>query len=484
MKVLILNPMTQQTGNVVRDVLYGCWCKGNRIGGATVPPFNLLVLTRILRDSGFKADFKDAQAEQSDIEAIKKEVHDYNVVVVLTSTMTFVEDANYLSSLKQIHPELITVVFGSHSTFMPKSCLSHEGIDIAIQHEPEMVLRDLVSRLETNSDYSDLAGIVFRRGNGEITINEPYPFIEDLNILPFPDIDLLPKDIHYFNPIVKRLPYITTATSKGCPGKCTFCTAPAFDGNRYRYQSAQYVIEELRYFISKGIKEVYFRDDTFFVKKKRDIEIFQSIVDNRLDVTWIANARVNMIDEETIGMAKAAGCHTIKFGIESGSQEILDNIKKGYRVEKAKDVFDLAKKHKIRTHAHVMIGNPGDTLETVMQTIDHVIHLDPTTASFGICTPYPGTPLFEQVKEEHPEIDDGSASDLSKLHTQGLYNEFYTSLAKNQLTRLVRKAYRRFYVRPSYWLKSAKWQISGINDIKRLSIAATNIFDFMYIGRD
>ncbi len=482
MKVLVLNPMTSVTKNVVRDVLYGCWCKGKRIGGATVPPFTLVILTTILRQDGHDADFLDAQAEQIPPDQMKEKIKNYNMVVISTSTMSFVEDANYLLELKKSNPNLMTVIFGSHPTFMPTYCLAHKGPDIIIRHEPEYIFRELVRLVSDDKDYANLKGIGYRNDNGEPVINEVYPHIKNLDTLPFPDIDLFPKGIDYFNPIVKRTPYMTTTTSRGCPGKCIFCTAPLFDGRILRFQSADYVLGEIEYFISKGIREIYFRDDTFFVNRKRDHDIFKHIIRSKLDITWLANARVNMIDEDTIHLAKQAGCHTIKLGIESGVQEILDRMMKGYKIDQAYKVFGWLKNAGIRSHAHVMLGNPGETRETLEETLEYVKRLDPATATFGICTPYPGTPLFEEIRKIHPEIGDGSASDLSKLHEQGLFNEYYTSLTREELDKMPRYAYRKFYLRPAYLLKSIKRQITGLDDIKRVSIAATNVLDFIARG--
>jgi radical SAM superfamily enzyme YgiQ (UPF0313 family) len=484
MKTLLLNPMTSQAGNVVRDVLYGCWCKGNRIGGGTVPPFNLLILTTILRREGLEADFLDAQALQLSSEAMVGRLVDYGLVVMSTSTMSFTEDANYLKHLKDACPGLHTAVLGSHPTFMPKFCLAHPGIDYVILHEPEETVLELALALEAGEATNDIPGLGSRDPAGSPRLHQKRPFLKNLDWLPHPDVDLLPKGIHYFNPLVRRMPYITTTTSKGCPGKCVFCTAPTFDGNIFRRQSLDHVMAQLRYFVSKGIKEVYFRDDTFFIDRKRDHDMCWAILDEKLDLTWIANARVNMIDEETIALARRAGCHTLKFGVESGSQEILDNIKKGYRLEEGLRVFAAARKHGVATHAHTMIGNPGDTLETVEKTIGYVLALNPTTATFGICTPYPGTPLFEEVQKLAPEIEDGSHTNLSKLHVEGLFNEYYCHVDNKQLPKLVRQAYRRFYMRPRYWAQCCRESLRTSHDIKRVVLASTKLFEFIIQGKD
>ena len=397
--------------------------------------------------------------------------------------MSFVEDADQLLEFKRAQPGLRTAVFGSHPTFMPERCLAHAGVDYVIRHEPEETVLELAKAL-AGGGAEDIAGLGFRDGENQPRCNPQRPFLKNLDWLPYPDVQLLPEGIHYFNPLVRRMPYVTTTTSKGCPGKCIFCTAPAFDGHAYRAQTADYVIGELCYFVAQGIREVYFRDDTFFVNKKRDHAICRAIIDQGLGISWIANARVDCIDEETMVLAARAGCHTLKFGIESGSQEILDGLRKGYRLDQGRQVFAWARKHSLSTHAHVMIGNPGDTLETIRRTVDYVLELSPSTATFGICTPYPGTPLFDRVRAVAPEIEDGSATDLARLHVQGTFNEHYCGVDKDALPRLVRDAYRRFYMRPGYWLRCARENLRGVEDVKRLFLAASRLFNFITRGID
>ncbi len=137
MNILVLNPSSSLTKNVVRDVLYGCWCSGKRIGGATVPPFALLQIATVLKSDGNAVEFIDAQAEQIPVDSLLSRAHEYDLVVISTSTMTFEEDAAMLQRMKAAHPALLTVVFGSHPTFLPNATLSRPGVDISVQHEPE-----------------------------------------------------------------------------------------------------------------------------------------------------------------------------------------------------------------------------------------------------------------------------------------------------------------------------------------------------------
>ncbi len=481
MNILVLNPSSSLTKNVVRDVLYGCWCSGKRIGGATVPPFALLQIATVLKSDGNAVEFIDAQAEQIPVDSLLSRAHEYDLVVISTSTMTFEEDAAMLQRMKAAHPALLTVVFGSHPTFLPNATLSRPGVDIAVQHEPEYIVRDLARQVRQQQEWKSIQGIAFLE-QGHVISNPPYPFIENLDELPFPDVSLLPKGIDYFNPIVRRMPYITTSTSRGCPGRCTFCTAPAFDGKRVRFQSADYVIREIEYFVEHGFHEIYFRDDTFFVNKKRDRQICQAILEKDLHISWLGNARVGMIDFDTMKLAKEAGCHTIKFGIESGVQEILDRSRKGYTLEQAYKTFAWANELGMATHAHCMLGMPGDTEESIKTTIQFVKDLHVTTATFGICTPYPGAPLYDEVLAVHPEIGDGSSSDMSKLHVEGLFNELYADITKEKLEGYITKAYRSFYLRPSLFLTILQ-QIRTVDDIKRVSLAGARVIDFAVFGK-
>jgi len=480
LKVLVLNPCSRFSKNVVRDVLYGCWCKGKRIGGGSVPPFALIQIATILKDAGHEVIFLDAQAEQKKLKDILPVVKKTDVIIISTSTMSFREDVLLLEEFKRVNQKALNIIFGSHPTFLPVHSLNAEPVDIIIRHEPYFILRDLLSAMNNEDEgWMKIRGIGYRH-NGQAKINDFYPFM-DLDLLPLPDVDLLPKKIDYFNPLVQNLPYITSVTSKGCPGKCTFCTAPNFDGNTIRFKSVDYVLNEMEYYKRKGFREIYFRDDTFFVNKRRDRQLCEEMLKRGLNLTWICNTRVDKVERNLFALAKQAGCHTVKIGIESGVQDLLDHMKKGYRIEQGVEVFRILSEIGINTHAHVMLGVPNETKETIRKTVDYVLKLNPTTATFGICTPYPGTPLYEELIKDFPEIGDGTQADFSRLHTQGVFNQSFTSLKSPELERCLRAAYRRFYVRPAYIFKILK-QIRNMGSLKRVMISAANVIDFSIRG--
>ncbi|MBI4437320.1 MAG: radical SAM protein [Candidatus Omnitrophica bacterium] len=465
----------------MRDVLYGCWCKGKRIGGGTVPPYFLLSVATVLKKEGYDVTLVDAQAEGLHPRHFKGKMEGYDLVVANAATMTFNEDAETLRQFKLENPRLKTILFGSHGTFMPRYALTKEGVDIIVINEPEGILRELVRALDAgNGVWKDVRGIGYKE-NGETVLTPQADFIDNLDEYPMVDVSLLPEDVAYFNPLVVRYPYITAVTTRGCPSKCTFCTAPFFHGPNFRYQSAKRMLDEVECFLSNGYREVYYRDEIWTVHKKRNIEFCKGVIERGYKFPWICNAKVGLVDKEQMEWMKKAGCSVMKFGVESGNQHVLDRVKKGFRLEQTVQTFKWAHEAGIDTHAHIMLGMPDDTEETIERTMDFTLEIDPTTATFGICTPYPGTPLFAEVTEKYPEIKDGSQSDLTVLHTEGLFNELYTSVKKEDLAKYIRQAYRRFYLR-LYYFKKRLTGIRSWTDVQKLAIAGTKVFDFSIRG--
>ena len=476
MKILILSPANKGIKNVVRDFMYGCWCSGRRIGGMQMPPLNLLYVATVLKENGHNVELVDAGMDYASYEDVKKRARDFGAVVILSSTNSFKMDIESLKELKRLNPYIKTIIFGSHPTFMSEYCLREDCVDIIVRREPEFIIRDVVNALSRNEIWENVKGIGYKN-NGKMVLNEFYPFIDDLDKLPIPDRSFLPKNIDYFNPVVKRMPYTTMQTSRGCPARCNFCTVPAFFGKKIRCRSAKNVVKEIKMLCTMGYREIFFRDETFTVYKKRNKEICEMLIKDRVDVTWICNARIDMIDKNDVVLMKRAGCHMIKFGVESGNQNILENINKGITLEQTREAFKICHEVGMDTHAHVMLGCPGESKETIKETINFIKEIDPTTASFGIHTPYPGTELFNRIALEYPEIKDGSDASLEKLHIKGFFNESFTDLQKEELEKYVRRAYRMFYFRLGYLFKRFL-SINSFNELMRWAIAGSNIFGF------
>ena len=480
MRILFLVPPSKGVKNVARDLVYGCWCRGKRIGGITFPPVSLLTVATVLRKAGHTVALVDAPAIQASLVVLKKKIKNFDFVVVLTSTASVNEDAQVLTELKKANRKLKTIVFGGHPTAMPKETLSKPGVDIIVRREAEFVLRDLINAFEKRQNWQAIKGIGFEK-DGQLVVNELYPLIEDLDILPIPDRSLLPKKSEYFNPVVKRLPYTTIFTSRGCPGQCIFCASPVFYGQKVRAQSAERVLREMEEIKKLGYKEVFIRDENFTVSKERVKAICEGILRRDLGLSWICSSRIDAVDKELLLLMKKAGCHLIRFGVESGDQKILSEIKKGIKPSLTQKVFAWAGEIGLDTHAHLMIGMPQETEKTIKKTICFAKKIKPSLATFGICTPFPGTKLFEQVANVYPEISDGSKADLRHLHTTAFYNHVFTKVSEEDLGRLLRLAYREFYFQPSLWwrwlVKMKSWE-----EFRRATLAATQVFDFILRG--
>lgn len=482
MRVLFLKPPLEgRKQNVVRDFVYGCWCSGRRVGGMQMPPLNDLYVATHVRNAGLDVVFLDAQLEPERFSELEDQLFEgIDAVALLTSTQSFVSDAALLGKIKSHRQEVVGILFGSHPTFMPQYCLNSENVDYIVLREPEESIKELLLYLRDGGDPHEVAGIGFRDREGIMVLTEPRPFM-DMDDLPIPDRSLLPEGFDYFNPVVHQMPYTTMQTSRGCPGKCIFCTAPEFYGKKIRCRSPEKVLEELREIKRLGFKEVFFRDETFTAYKKRNLEICRNMVDEGLSLSWIANGRVDMIDRETMVAMKEAGCHLLKFGVETGCDEMLEAYRKGTTTEQARNVFRDAADVGLDTHAHLVVGGPGESEETVRRTMDFVLELNPTTASFGILTPYPGTGLFEQVAANYPEIRDGSGSNMENLHVSGFFSETICGIPSEELSKMLIKCYRSFYLRPKYLL-SRLLSVRSFDQFMVLLVAGSNVFQFSMMG--
>jgi radical SAM superfamily enzyme YgiQ (UPF0313 family) len=299
-----------------------------------------------------------------------------------------------------------------------------------------------------------------------------------LDELPFPDRELV-RDIVYFNPLIKKTPWTTALSSRGCFGKCIFCTSPSFYGNTFRARSPENVVKEMEEIKKMGYNEIFFRDETFTMGMRRTFKICELLLEKDIKISWICNARIGTVNKKLMKLMKDAGCHIIKFGVESGVQRILDNIKKEITIEEIKKTFKSAHEIGIGTHAHVMLGCIGETEKTVNKTIEFVKEIDPATATFGAFTPYPGTELFKTIEKKVPEIGDGTQCDISKLHNFGFYNHIFCDLSDDDVGKAVRKAYRKFYARPAYLLKAVK-NVKSLNEFRNKTLASFSVFSFSF----
>jgi radical SAM superfamily enzyme YgiQ (UPF0313 family) len=475
MKILLLNPSSKYGVAVVRDTLYGCWCKGR--ASYMWPPLGLAYIGANLEQIGLKPELFDALALGVKYNEMKSEIEKKkpDIVIMNTATITFSEDLGVVKSIKESFPDTKIILVGTHVTAMPRMCLKEKEIDFIIQGETDYTVRELVE--SADKGYEKIRGLGFRKGN-KIVLNPPRKPIENLDEVPFPARHLIPKNGKYFNPFAKKMPYTTAISSRGCPYQCIYCSSVILYGNKFRARSAENVVDEIELVKSQGCKEIFYRDETLTFDKKRIIKICDLIKERKIDISWMCNTRVDTVDRNLLQKMKNAGCHMVKFGVESGNQEVLNKLKKGITIHSIKKAFKASRDVGISTVAHFMFGNPDETIEQINQTISLSKKINPDYASFNITTPYPGTPLFEKYIGN---VDSFEYWDMEKSLESGTFNEKFSKVSKQDIEMAFDRAYREFYFRPSYIMR--KISKTNAKDMAKMGKAFFSLVKFMKLEK-
>jgi len=432
MKILLLSPPTT---SAVKTVI-----------GTTGPPLGLAYLASMVRDE-HDVKIVDSLAEDytyEDVEGILKK-YDPDVVGI-TSTTSMIPDAYAVAEMAKRYNENVKVVVGGpHVTFMPERTFKEcPSIDFIVRGEGEITFKELIDALYRNNDPSNILGLSINKG-GKIRNNPPRPLIKDIDTIPMPSYDLLPMEKYQ----VGNIRFGTVITSRGCPFNCIFCSSSLLFGKRWRGHSDSRVVEELKYLHEKyRIREIEFLDDTFTLNRPRAIRIAKQIVEEGLDISWSASSRVDLFTDEVAQAMKKGGCHNVYFGIESGSQRILDFIGKGITLEQSFVAIKKAKKHKINTLGSFIIGFPDETKEDIRKTINFSKKVGVDYAQFTIATPYPGTRLWDYALSK----DLISTFNWRKYTTLDSVMKL-KNFTSRQIKRMLEWAYISFYMRPSYLIK-------------------------------
>lgn len=445
-RALLVNP---PTGLYRRDDR--CQC---RVEEQTVqiifPPMDLASLGAVLRRVGVEPTIRDYPAAGAAWEDYVSDLRRFrpDMVLVNVTTATVEKDFQALAVAKQTLGEraVATLARGEYMDALGERALGERPeVDYGFHGEIEQVLE----RLATGAPLEDLAGLVWRRpggGNGgvpEVVRNSGTPVVEDLDALPMPARDLLDNDLYRSPETGRRLTVVHG--NRGCPSRCIFCPAGAMSGYRLRFRSPAKLMEEIEQCVRRfGIREFLFHGDTFTINKRWLLRLCEEIEASGLSIRWGCNSRVDTIDEERAAALRRAGCWVVAFGIESGSQELLDRMKKGQTLGQAERAVAICKRHGLRTHAFYVIGMPWETEQTLAQTLRFARRLDTDFFDFNIAYPLPGTELFEIVERE------GLFESGSEAGGYGRAAVRTYALTSEQLTRWRRQALLSLYLRPDY----------------------------------
>lgn len=454
MNVLLIAP-----GFGIRE-RYGFETKSKR---GFLPPLGLGYIAAVLEQAGHKVAILDISAQGYTDGDIRRLALQFNPQVVGFSLLTPSAPKTFALAryLKRYLP-LPFIFGGPHASCFPSDCLDHsDGQDTVVVGEGEQTIVELLEWFEGRKHLAHIKGIAYRWG--EVVINPPRPYIADLDSLPFPSRHLF--DMPRYMPLpnnYKRLPATNMITSRGCPYHCTFCFQGGKGGLSYRRHSPARVVDEMALLVRRyGIREISFWDDNFAMNKKWVLTFCELLKNSGLDISWSCVTRVDSVSPDVLEAMARAGCWNVFYGLETGNQQLLDNIKKGTTVEQNRRAVGWAKEAGIEVRASFMLALPGETPELGEETIRFALELDPDYVQFSPTTPMPGTELWDTCQKAG-----ALGSDLSQytLWTVTYVPEGYKDA--QQVRDLQKRAYRRFYLRPKYIWGRLK-RIRNLQDFKR-----------------
>jgi anaerobic magnesium-protoporphyrin IX monomethyl ester cyclase len=444
MKVLIINPPGLSGLKYVREGR--CEQRLNSFQYVMVP-ISLPLIAGLLESKGHEVKILDCVAVDMDVTELAKELEAFEpgLAVFNMSTATSEEDMKVVDLMRP-HSKAHFTAIGNHVTSLPGETLEACGLDSVVRREPEWTTDHLALCLSEKKPLTDVLGLSFKKPDGKIVHNEDRPLNEDLDSLPFPARHLLDNKL-YTLPVINE-PYTLVVSSRGCPHSCIYCTAHQYYGRKVRLRSPGNVVDEIQQSFEKhGIKNFTMWSDTFNIDREFALGVCAEIVKRGLHkkIRWMSNGRVDRVDAGLMKAMKESGCIGISFGIESGSDEILKNIRKGADAATARKAVKITKEAGIEVLAHVILGLPGETVESIRNTVKYIKELDPDYAQFYCAIPFPKTELEAQAKREGWKIAGG----FSRFELNQPILELPT-LKLEDLTRERSKAYREFYLRPSY----------------------------------
>jgi len=435
------------------------WPHKNIQGDINPPPLFQMIAASILRAAGFEARLWDAPAQGLSNSTLINQLISFkaDLAVINSTTPSWDHDLKFINELVERNFDGKILLVGPHATVLHKEILSeHKYIDFIALGEYDYVPRNLCAN---NLDPNSIPGLVFRKNQSSIEINEP-EIIDDLDQLPYADYDCVNLDSYnefLFPPSLK--PIATISTSRGCSNACSFCLYPQImSGKKVRKRSAGNIFEEIQTLIkSYKIQFLYFDDDSFLTDPQRIHELCDLFIRNNIKLSWACMARAEEISTDLLTVMKKAGCYLIKIGVESGNQSLLDFMHKKSNLSQVYNAFRLTDKAGILSHATVMFGFPGETEESINTTHQFLKELKPDFVQFSQCIPFPGTSLYKQCQRE------GSLSYDSWEDFDGAWGGVLSTehLTSDDLRYAVMIGYKKYYLSFHYLLRRIYRSVFG-----------------------
>ena len=460
MRVLLINPPYTTEDRYGKDL--------GRFGPLN-EPLGLAYLAAKLEQEGHEVSIMDAPALGLTSTGICKLIEEkaYDLIGVTMLTPMYVRSIEVVKAIKHAFPEITIVVGGPHPTIMPRDTLiENREIDFAVIGEGEVIFLNLVNALDKGGNTEDIPGIAYRK-HDTVVINRPTEMIVNLDDLPIPARHLLPMHAYHMTKSRSQSGHaFTVSVARGCPFNCAFCCR--IFGRRVRHHSVERIVEESGVLVNNyGAREINLEADTLTINKHFITSLCDGIIRSGLSkkITWTCESRIDTINEDTLKKMKEAGCWQISYGVETGSQRLLDLIHKDISLEQIEKTFALTKRIGISIRAFFMLGIPTETRQESLKTISFAKNLDARWSQFTICTPFPGTELYDLVLKEGG-LKSQSWADY-KTHggwTEGSLAYVPKGRSIDEMKRLQKQAYRAVYLRPRVFVRFFR----DIDSIKKI----------------
>jgi len=428
------------------------------------PPYSLIQIAAVLREKGEEIQVIDANCENLSYSDAQERIEESKPdIVAFRFTPTTIEaDMETAKITKSFYPNALTIgICWTLKRFAEKIIRDNKDLDIYLLGEYgtyETTFLSLMEAINQGSPLDTVKGIAFRR-MGDAVSTGPRTTYYPYDKLPIPAYDLLPSlSKYYISPKHSRhSPFTIMYTSMGCPYSCIFCVVRQ---SKWRKRSVGSIMKEITYLKNEhGLKCVFFMDELFTMDRQRTVDLCKAFIKYKIDLRWYTSTRVDLVDKELLELMRRAGCRNISFGIESGSQRILDYAKKGITVEQAMQAVKTVKEAGIGVHLAFIVGLPGENWETFKETVDFVKKALPSMAQFNVAVPYPGTPLYDLARSKG-WIDE----DLDYTQLQHQVSIMRTEeMTTEEIEKARKKAYRSLYFNP-------RWILSQLSNFEDLSL--------------
>ena len=415
---------------------------------AVYPPLGLLMIGAVLRGAGAQVQLIDVDAERLDEPQLAERMRAFEPQLVGISALTpSIAAAQRAAALAKEVSSATTVLGGIHPTVEADSCIADPHVDVVVRGEGERTMAELYQQFsQPKPDLASVLGITYK--DGDTPRHTPdRPPEPDLDALPFPAVELIPDLAAYRPPNCTQFPAMQIMTTRGCPGRCTFCAARQVFGRRIRARGLDSVIAEIAHLRERfDIREVHIMDDCFTYSKPRTLEFCQRVQALGYELTFAFpnGVRADMVDQETLAALRQIGVNHIGFGVESGSQDILDGARKGLTLDRIREAFAQAKALGFTIWGFFIIGLVGETEQTVGETIRFAKELDPHYAKFVILKPYPGSDVFHELQRRGLLLDVGY--DAYSIYGDPVHQ--FEGLSAAEMVKWQRRAMLAFYLRP------------------------------------